>query len=88
MTTHLFDLTGKTALVTGAAQGLGLAMATAGQAGRQVLNDIQETRLCGAARLTEAGHTVRTAPFDVSDSPRCRFTCGRSSASSGRLTSW
>ena len=44
MTPHLFDLNGKTALVTGAAQGLGLAMATGlAQAGAQVfLNDIQE----------------------------------------------
>ena len=43
MTPHLFDLSGKTALVTGAAQGLGLAMATGlAQAGAQVvLNDIQ-----------------------------------------------
>lgn len=43
MTPHLFDLNGKTALVTGAAQGLGLAMATGlAQAGAQVvLNDIQ-----------------------------------------------
>jgi gluconate 5-dehydrogenase len=43
MTAHLFDLNGKTALVTGAAQGLGLAMATGlAQAGAQVvLNDIQ-----------------------------------------------
>jgi NAD(P)-dependent dehydrogenase (short-subunit alcohol dehydrogenase family) len=44
MTPHLFDLNGKTTLVTGAAQGLGLAMTTGlAQAGAQVvLNDIQE----------------------------------------------
>ena len=44
MTTHLFDLTGKTALVTGAAQGLGLAMAIGlAQAGaRVVLNNIPD----------------------------------------------
>jgi NAD(P)-dependent dehydrogenase (short-subunit alcohol dehydrogenase family) len=43
MTPHLFDLKGKTALVTGAAQGPGLAMATGlAQARAQVvLNDIQ-----------------------------------------------
>lgn len=57
--------------MTGAAQGLGLAMAIGlAEAGARVaLNDRQETRLCGeVARLTEAGHTVRAAPFDVSDS--------------------
>jgi gluconate 5-dehydrogenase len=77
MTTRLFDLTGKTALVTGAAQGLGLAMAIGlAEAGAQVaLNDVQEARLCGeVARLAATGHTVRAVSFDVSDSAQVR-TC-------------
>jgi gluconate 5-dehydrogenase len=75
MTTHLFDLTGKTALVTGAAQGLGLAMAIGlAEAGARVaLNDVQEARLCGeVARLAAAGHTVRAVPFDVSNSAQVK----------------
>ena len=71
MTPHLFDLSGKTALVTGAAQGLGLAMATGlAQAGAQVvLNDIQEVKLCAeVARIGAAGFRVHACPLDVSNS--------------------
>jgi gluconate 5-dehydrogenase len=69
--THLFDLTGKVALVTGAAQGLGLAMATglAGAGARVILNDIQEARVRSeTARLAAAGLRAHACPFDVRDS--------------------
>jgi gluconate 5-dehydrogenase len=65
---HLFDVSGRTALVTGAAQGLGLAMATGlAEAGaRVVLNDIQVAKLEDeAARLQARGLAVLASPFDV-----------------------
>lgn len=70
MTRDLFDLHGKIALVTGAAQGLGLAVAAGfAEAGATVvLNDIQEERLAQeVTRLAAAGHRVHAWPFDVSD---------------------
>jgi gluconate 5-dehydrogenase len=75
MTTHLFDVNGKTALVTGAAQGLGLAMATglAGAGARVVLNDIRGTELdAEVGRLAAAGLPVRACPFDVSNPAEVR----------------
>lgn len=71
MATDLFDVSGRIALVTGAAQGLGLAMATGlARAGAQVvLNDIQEAKLHSeVVRLDEAGFCVHACPFDVRDS--------------------
>lgn len=75
MTQALFDLAGRTALVTGAAQGLGFAMATGlAEAGAQVvLNDIQEDKLRSeVARLAAAGLRVRACPFDVRASAQVR----------------
>jgi len=63
-----FDLTGRTALVTGSAQGLGLAIARGlGEAGAAViLNGRDRARLVGAAEtLQNAGLKVTTASFDV-----------------------
>lgn len=65
---HLFDVSGRTALVTGAAQGLGLAMATGlAEAGaRVILNDIQAAKLQSeVARLADRGFSVLACPFDV-----------------------
>ena len=73
MTRGLFDLSGRIALVTGAAQGLGLAMATGlAEAGaRVVMNDIQEAKLRSeVARLDGMGLGVHACPFDVRDSGR------------------
>ncbi len=70
MTLQAFDLTGKTALVTGSGQGIGLAIATAlAQAGAAiVLNGRDAGKLERAAKpLREAGHTVGIAAFDVTD---------------------
>jgi gluconate 5-dehydrogenase len=68
--TQNFGLQGRTALVTGAAQGIGLSIATAlGHAGaRVVINDLQEA-LCAETvqALRTQGISACAAPFDVSD---------------------
>ncbi len=66
-----FDLSGKTALVTGAGSGLGFAMARGlAQAGaRVVLNGRNVAKLdAAAATLREQGLAIETAAFDVADS--------------------
>ncbi len=70
MGADLFDLSGRTALVTGSSRGLGLALARGlGEAGaRVVLNGRDERRLARAAEVLSAeGLDVRTAAFDVAD---------------------
>ncbi len=66
----LFDLSGRTALVTGSSQGLGLAFARglAGAGAAIVLNGRNETKLAAAAAvLRDEGVRVATAAFDVCD---------------------
>jgi gluconate 5-dehydrogenase len=68
---NAFDLSGKTALVTGAGSGLGFAMAQGlAEAGaRVVLNGRNIAKLeAAAATLREKGLTIETASFDVADS--------------------
>ena len=70
MTSKLFELTGRTALVTGASRGLGRAMAEGfAEAGAAiVLNDVHAARLAAAvAEMRAAGHQVQEALFDVTD---------------------
>jgi gluconate 5-dehydrogenase len=66
----LFDLTGRTALVTGSSRGLGRAMAEglAAAGAAIVLNGSNAARLTEAAsEIRAAGHTVHEAWFDVTD---------------------
>jgi gluconate 5-dehydrogenase len=68
--TKLFDLTGRTALVTGSSRGLGRAMAEGlAQAGAVVvLNGGNAERLAAAAaEMRASGHIVHEACFDVTD---------------------
>ena len=70
MTGNLFDLTGRTALVTGSSRGLGHAMAQglAESGAAIVLNGADPERLTGAVtKLRAAGHTVHQARFDVTN---------------------
>lgn len=70
MSVSLFDLTGKTALITGSSRGLGRAFAEglAGAGARVVLNGVNAARLAEAAsELRAAGHEVLTSAFDVTD---------------------
>ena len=70
MASPLFDLTGRTALVTGSSQGLGFAMARGlAQAGAAiVLNGRDEAKLARAAAALQAEEVrVTTAAVDVTD---------------------
>lgn len=70
MSTNLFDLTGKLALITGSGRGIGLTLAKGlAQAGCQiVLNDIDEQRLNHAvSKLKAEGFTCHSVIFDVRD---------------------
>jgi gluconate 5-dehydrogenase len=66
----LFDLAGRTALVTGSSGGLGLAMARGlAEAGAVViLNGRDETKLAAVAKsFAAAGHRASARAFDVAD---------------------
>jgi len=66
----LFDLTGKTTLVTGSSEGLGLAMARglAAAGASLILNGRNEKKLAAAAKsFADEGHKVRERAFDVAD---------------------
>jgi gluconate 5-dehydrogenase len=66
----LFDLTGRTGLVTGSSQGIGLALARglAAAGAKVVLNGRDEAKLAAAAEtLRGEGARVATAAFDVTD---------------------
>lgn len=70
MSTKLFDLGGKTALITGSSRGLGRAMAEgmAAAGARIILNGVNEARLQEAVEEMKAkGFDVLGAPFDVAD---------------------
>ena len=70
MSIKLFDLTGKTALVTGSGQGIGYALAQGlGRAGaRIVLNGRDVAKLALAAEtLSAEGLSVSVSAFDVTD---------------------
>lgn len=70
MSTQLFDLTGKRALVTGSSQGIGnsLAGGLAAAGASVVLNGRDATKLEAAAKtLRTKGLTVDIAAFDVTD---------------------
>jgi gluconate 5-dehydrogenase len=70
MSLNLFDLHGKTALITGGTHGIGMAIAkTLGEAGAKIaVNDISEEKLVSCKReYANAGLDVYTLVFDVTD---------------------
>jgi gluconate 5-dehydrogenase len=71
----LFDISGKTALITGSGQGLGYTLATGlAKAGcRIILNDVDPLRLDAAVKqLSSEGYEVFGAAFDVSNEEQVR----------------
>jgi NAD(P)-dependent dehydrogenase (short-subunit alcohol dehydrogenase family) len=67
---HMFDLTGKTALITGAGQnvGAGIARMLAGQGAHVVVNDLRPDRASAvAAEIRAAGGRADPVAFDVTD---------------------
>src|SRR5204863_6849958 len=82
------NLTGKVALITGAAAGMGLATATAfAEAGAAVvLADYKEDDVRAAAeRLVAAGHKAIAMRCDVSDDAQVQAMVERTVAEFGRL---
>ncbi|EDP63826.1 gluconate dehydrogenase [alpha proteobacterium BAL199] len=70
ITTALFDLTGRTILITGASRGIGFAMAKAcaEHGARVVLNGRDPATLAEKVKeLTAAGHDAEGEAFDVTD---------------------
>jgi len=72
MTQSLFDLSGRTALVTGSSRGLGRAIAEglAKAGARLIVNGVDPARVEAAvAELRAGGFTAEGAAFDVTDEP-------------------
>lgn len=79
-TVRMFDLTGKTALVTGAGQsvGAGIARALASQGCHVFVNDIVAERAEHvAAEIRALGGAAAAAPFDVTDANAVRAVVDR-----------
>jgi len=70
MSSSLFDLTGKSALITGSSQGIGFALETglAASGAKIILNGRDRTKLQAAAdNLSTTGADVQTLGFDATD---------------------
>ncbi|MGB5558081.1 MAG: SDR family oxidoreductase [Paracoccaceae bacterium] len=88
MTHPLFDLTGKTALVTGSSQGIGQSIATglASAGAAIVMNGRDAGKLALAAQaLRDTGATVHELPFDVTDHAAVRDAVDGFEAETGRI---
>jgi gluconate 5-dehydrogenase len=84
----LFDLTGRTALITGSGQGLGFAIARGlAQAGAAIaLNGRDEQKLEAAAETLRADEArVTIAPFDVTDGAATTAGVGKVEAEFGPI---
>ncbi|MEQ8745325.1 SDR family oxidoreductase [Pyruvatibacter sp.] len=83
-----FDLTGKVALVTGAARGLGLEMAKAlAAAGAHVFVGGRDAATTNAAaqQICDAGHTATALTFDASDAAQAATAIAELVTQTGRI---
>jgi gluconate 5-dehydrogenase len=70
MSTHLFNLAGRTALITGSSRGLGYAMAQglAAAGARVIINGTNDIRVTEAVTsLRTDGHNAEAAVFDITN---------------------
>lgn len=84
----LFDLTGKTALITGSSQGIGFALAEglADAGAAIVVNGRDTAKLAAAAeKLTASGATVSQLSFDATDHDAVRAAIDGFEADTGPL---
>lgn len=88
MSHSLFDLTGRVALVSGAAQGMGRAMAVAlAEAGADVmLTDLNEAGVQATAdHIQQLGRRALATSYDVTDIEQIRAMFARLDAEFGRI---
>ncbi|QQA43017.1 SDR family oxidoreductase [Pelagovum pacificum] len=88
MTNSIFSLEGRTALVTGSSQGIGLSLATGlAEAGAKViLNGRDSEKLATTAeRLASEGHYVAQLSFDVTDHAAVRRAVDEYEAAEGPI---
>ena len=86
--TTLFDLTGKTALVTGGSRGLGLQIATAlGEAGARLMLTARKADQLDTAveELKARGISAECIAADASDPEQIQMVCDRSMATLGAI---
>lgn len=84
----MFDLTGRTALITGSSQGIGFALASglAGAGASIVLNGRDTSKLETAAKkMSETGANVRKLAFDATDHTACRAAIDGFEAAHGAI---
>ena len=75
----MFDLNGRTAVVTGAGQniGAGIARTLAAQGAHVLVNDIDEARAHATSEeIRASGHAAEALPFDVTDGDAVRAAVG------------
>lgn len=89
MSSSLFDLRGKVALVTGATRGLGRAIAERmAEAGAQIIVSSEDAANCesAAAEMSARGYDVAGVPCDVSSKAQIETLVARALDLHGRLT--
>lgn len=88
MSLALFDLSGKTALITGSSRGIGLALARglAAAGAAVILNGRDQTRIdTAASALQQQGFSASTCVFDVTDPPAVERAVDALESADGRI---
>ena len=88
MATNLFDLTGRTALITGASRGIGKAIATLlAEQGAHVIISSRKTDGCAAVteEIEAAGGSAQSMACHIGDLPQIESTIARIREQHGKL---